>query len=654
MPLVQLFTAREQRARTSQAYIRSAVGERLRVVRHDERDAAGFREILVEQRDEVSGITTSTTILRPDDAVAYRIKTTVTNGSSSPLTLTALSGFSMGFGQSEEHLDEIRLGSARSEWLAENRWADVPVRDVLPRLSLAFHGQDGRGRHAVTSHGAWSTGEYLPVGYLRAADGAALAWQIETSGPWHWELSQARDGGVLSVMGPTDLEHQFAATLQPGETFAGVPATIAVSADGRDGAIAELTRYRRWLRRESGGLDSAPIVYNDFMNTLMGQPSTEALLPLIAAAAEAGVECFCIDAGWYADPAVGDWWATVGEWRESGERFAGGLGAVIEEIHAKGMRSGIWLEPEIVGVLSPIAHSLPEEAFFHRFGTRVVEHERYQLDLRHPAARAHLDATVDRLVSTFGISYFKLDYNINPGVGTEEGTGVAGPATGLLAHTLALTEWIAGVRARHPHVSIENCSSGAMRADYNLLAVTQLQSTSDQQDFLLYPPVAASAPAHIAPEQCGNWAYPAADMTAEEVQFTLVTGLAGRFYLSGFLDRLDDASRQMVARAVQLHASWREWLTRAEPFWPLGLPGWDDETICLGLSDGHVARLFVWDRAAEARTIALPSDVLRRVDGGDVEVVTLAGSGTEWALRLDDGIVLRTVAGPTARVIQLS
>ena len=82
----------------------------------------------------------------------------------------------------------------------------------------------------------------------------------------------------------------------------------------------------------------------------------------------------------------------------------------------------------------------------------------------------------------------------------------------------------------------ENCSSGAMRADFAMLELFDLQSTSDQQDFRLYPPIAAGAPLQMLPEQAGNWAYPQPWMSDEEIAFTMVTGLSGRLYLSGFLD----------------------------------------------------------------------------------------------------------------------
>ncbi|MES9618620.1 hypothetical protein ACPCBX_01585 [Streptomyces tuirus] len=55
---------------------------------------------------------------------------------------------------------------------------------------------------------------------------------------------------------------------------------------------------------------------------------------------------------------------------------------------------------------------LPPEAFFQRDGLRLPEQGRHQLDLRHPAARAHLDKTGDRIAGDRGVGHLKLDYNI--------------------------------------------------------------------------------------------------------------------------------------------------------------------------------------------------------------------------------------------------
>ena len=50
------------------------------------------------------------------------------------------------------------------------------------------------------------------------------------------------------------------------------------------------------------------------------------------------------------------------------------------------------------------------------------------------------------------------------------------------------------------------------------------------------------------PEQAASWAYPQPDMTAEEIAFCLATGLLGRFYLSG-LPQPDDRRAARAGRA---------------------------------------------------------------------------------------------------------
>ncbi|KQR40162.1 alpha-galactosidase [Microbacterium sp. Leaf159] len=643
-PLVEIFTAAEQRARTSQAYVRSALGARLRIEQADATPTDADPEtVTLVQRDALTGLEVTSVLALSGTAV--RVQHTLRGTASDPVVITAVSSATVGFGAGPHAGEQYDLLTARSEWLAENRWHRRALADELPPLSLPIHAQDGRGHATLTSHGAWSTGEHLPVGALVHRDGSAIAWQIESGAGWHVDLSQGLEGLTVSLLGPTDLEHQFARVLAQGDEFLTVPVALAASAQGFEGAIAALTSHRRAIRRVDG--PDLPIVYNDFMNTLMGQPSSEALRPLIRAAAGAGAEVFCIDAGWFADPEIGDWWDTVGEWREAPSRFdEAGLRGIIDEIHAAGMRSGLWLEPEVVGVSSPVAKTLPDDAFFQRFGVRVREHDRYHLDFRHPAARAHLDETVDRIVSEYGVSFVKLDYNINPGAGTEWQAAAAGD--GLLGHIRAFGDWLDDVQRRHPELLIENCSSGAMRADYALLSRTHLQSTTDQQDFRLYPPIAASAPASILPEQAGNWAYPASGMTDAETVFTLVTGLSGRLYLSGFLGELGASQRALVAEAVGLHKTVRGGLAATDPFWPLGLPAWDDDVVCLGLRGTEQSLLFVWDRSEEPRSITIPG-----VDG--VETLFPAGSSVDgWVIdSAGDGIRIATGPGLGARVLRV-
>ncbi|MGX1161324.1 alpha-galactosidase [Arthrobacter sp. SLBN-100] len=626
--LVEILTVEEGRARTSQRYAESTVGKRLRYVSHTAASKGIWYILRVLQRDAETGLEAETVLRAANGASTVQAVTTLRNNGRKRVALQAVTTLALPLlaGHRPAEATTLQLASATSQWLGENQWTLEDLRRSLPDLNLGLHEQDQRGHLLRASTSSWSTGGPLPTAALVDADNQwCWMWQVEHNGGWAWELSETRDALDLALLGPTDDQHNWLHALEPGDKFTTVPAALAVSRDGLHGALAQMTAHRRALR---GHIFSGrpPVIYNDFMNTLMGDPSTDKLLPLITAAAEAGADIFCIDAGWYDDTT--DWWDAVGEWQSSTARFPKGLSEVTDAISSAGMGVGLWLEPEVVGVRSTMAASLPKEAFLQRRGVRVVEHGRYHLDFRHPAARAHLDETVDRLVADFNTVYFKLDYNITAGTGTDLGASSSG--AGLLGHNRAYLDWLDGVKARHPQVIIENCASGAMRQDYALLARLDLQSTSDQQDPLLYPPIAANAFFSVLPEQAANWAYPQPEMDDEEIRFTMATGMLGRMCLSGFLDRMTTGQLALVREAVSLHKEILPEIQASTAFYPSGIPLWNDQWLSVGLRASERDLVTVWQRghAQNELTLHLPrwagqEITLRCLDSGK-------GFETKW------------------------
>ena len=551
---------------------------------------------------------------------AFQAWVELANDGGGPLVIEAVTSFLGGGLPGGGDLADLDLWWADSDWLAEGRWQSRPLREALPDTDRRAQPASPRGCLTFTSTGSWSSAVYLPMGALVSrTTGACWAWQIEHNGAWQWEIGERAGAAYLALLGPADAAHQWRKTLAPGTSFTTVPVSIAVSTDGFEGAVAALTRYRRQLRRPHADHRRLPVVFNDYMNTLMADPTTEKLLPLVSAAAAAGAEYFCIDAGWY-DNGAG-WWDSAGDWAPSAARFPGGLTEVLDHIRAEGMVPGLWLEPEVVGVGTAAARELPAEAFFHRGGVRIAEHGRYHLDLRHPAALRHLDEAVDLLAGDLGIGYLKLDYNIRADPGTDSGGLSAG--AGLLEHNRALLGWLDRVLDRHPGLTIENCASGAMRADYAMLARLQLQSTSDQQDFLRYPVIAAAAPAAITPEQAGIWCYPQPHFSTGEIAFTLCGALLGRIHLSGHLDRMSPAQRELIAGAVSVYKQLRPDLADAVPFWPLGLPRWLDSWVALGMRGRTRSYLLAWRRGPRQAAGSGQALVPGAADGGGPAAVTL-------------------------------
>ena len=170
----------------------------------------------------------------------------------------------------------------------------------------------------------------MPAGAVEEeATGRTLAWQVEHNGGWRWEVGErpnwtaslanlsvsrdeatgrptedhSADGAYVAVLGPTDGFHHWSYTLTASNAFKTIPVTFPV-ANSFDQAFGQLTQHRRAARRSHPQTTISPANSNDYMNTLEGDPTKKAAAP-IAAAADIGCECFCIDAGWYDEPPVG-------------------------------------------------------------------------------------------------------------------------------------------------------------------------------------------------------------------------------------------------------------------------------------------------------------------------------------------------------------
>jgi alpha-galactosidase len=655
-PLVEVSAFGHGRFPGSFRHVDTVLGAGLRYVRHENRVEDGTHRLSIEQVEPTTGLRAVSVFEAHDAVAAFRTWTVLDMVGDGELTVDFVSSFASGcfLPDSGSPVDDLDLVAGDNDWVAESRWSTRPLREVgLARIDRDVQHQPPRSRAQVTNRGSWSTGEKLPTAAVvsRTTD-YAIAWQIEHNGPWTYELGETRHGAYLLLSGPTDQEHQWSTRISASRSFTSVPVSVGVVSGGIDDAFAVLTDQRRAIRANRAADRTMPIVFNDYMNTLMGDPTTAKLLPLIDAAADAGADYFCIDAGWYAE---GHWWDTVGEWQPAASRFPGGIAEVIGRIRDRGMVAGLWLEPEVIGVNSPLAASLPDDAFFSRGGIRWAEHGRHLLDLRSPAAVDHLNRVVDRLIDDYGVGFFKLDYNTMTGAGTD--ATADSPGDGLLQHSRALLRWLDDVQARHPQLLIENCASGAMRMDYAMMARLHIQSTSDQQDPVMYAPIAAAAPASLLPEQAGNWAYPQAGMDSELFTFSLCNAILGRMYLSGYLNRMSERELSAVREAVAAQRTVLETIETSHAVWPLGLPGWEDGWVALGLKPDAGSRpgmhLTLWRRPGSDDRVVLSLPVYR---DRELEVDAFFprqqhGWSWTWDAAAAELTVTAAVPAPSARVL---
>ena len=144
------------------------------------------------------------------------------------------------------------------------------------------------------------------------------------------------------------------------------------------------------------------------------------------------------------------------------------------------MEFGLWFEPGMVNLDSDLARQHPEWLLHNPAHVSTPAHlswrSQYVLDIANPDAYAHVFGQIDALVTALGIDFIKWDHNRDLVESVHNGR------PGTHAQTVALYQLIRELKARHPGLEIESCSSGGARNDLGILEVMDRVWASDSND----------------------------------------------------------------------------------------------------------------------------------------------------------------------------
>jgi alpha-galactosidase len=412
------------------------------------------------------------------------------------------------------------VGTLVGAWSREFTPAEVD----LPAGQLSLGSRQG-----ITSH------TYAPVVTLRSRDaddayGIALAW----SGSWRLAVDAVPFREVVRVSGGIDDE--VGIMLGRGEEFE-TPHLLGVwSPDGPAGVARAWHAYQRELAR---GAEHRPIVYNSWYATGF-DVQVEHQLALADVAAELGVEVFVVDDGWFRGRTSDR--AGLGDWFVDPEKFPDGLEPLIKGVLDRGMRFGLWVEPEAVNPDSDLYRARPD--WVHQ--PLLTLRNQYVLDLGRPEVEAWSGSMLRRLLTEHPISYLKWDMNRAITLG------------GSIRHTQAYYRLMRMLRDEFPHITVEACAGGGGRVDNAVLALSDVVWPSDetgprdrlaiQHGFLsAYPPHVMSSWVTDEPDKL--------DTAPASLEFRFVVAMAGVLGIGADLLAWDAPTR---ARARELVALYRE------------------------------------------------------------------------------------------------
>jgi alpha-galactosidase len=461
-----------------------------------------------------------------------RARSTVTNVAESRYDLLSLT-------------TALPTGPAAAEILdLTGRWC----REQHPQRQALKHGLWLREyRHGRTGHDSSLFTAVGSAGFGNRS-GAVWATHFGFSGNHSSYVEKTASGPAL--IGNAELFSPGECVLAGGESYTTPWTYGAYSARGLDGVT---DTFHRWLRARAVHPHTArPVVLNTW-EAVYFDHDLDSLLELAESAETLGVERFVLDDGWFKrrrDDSRG-----LGDWYVDNDIWPDGLTALIENVRARGMEFGLWVEPEMVNEDSDVIRAHPDWISGPGLGRTPVEWRNQQvIDLVNPDAWDYIFARLDALLSENEISYLKWDQNRDLVEMGHDG------AASTHRQTHAAYRLIDALRRAHPKVEIESCSSGGGRVDLAILERTDRVWASDCNDALERLTIQRWTEAILPPELVGTHVGPTTAHTTSRthaLSFRAIVALFGHFGIEWDLRTLNEVEHAELGQAVALYRAHR-------------------------------------------------------------------------------------------------
>lgn len=364
------------------------------------------------------------------------------------------------------HYATRTLTTLAGQWIGETRLQQRPIvaGTALIESRRGITGASANPWFAIETQAAEQTGEV----YF-----GTLAW----SGNWVIRVT-ADVTGATAISGGIH-EHDFTWLLKGGESFSTPEFVAGFAQDGLNGVRRRLHHYtREQVLPQSQARQARPVLYNSWEATLF-DVTDEGQRKLAERAAQLGVELFVVDDGWF--PARTNDHAGLGDWRPDPHKFPRGLKPLAEYVKSLGMQFGLWVEPEMVNPDSDLYRAHPDWIYYFPKRPRSEARNQLVLNMGREDVQTYLIETLATLVAENDIDFLKWDMNrpiSEPGWPEEVQRG--GEAREIwVRHAQGVYAVMDALRARHPNLVIESCSSGGSRADLGVLRRTDQIWTSD-------------------------------------------------------------------------------------------------------------------------------------------------------------------------------
>ena len=359
----------------------------------------------------------------------------------------------------------------------------------------------------------------------------------------------------VSGINPID----FAWKLEAKDSFDAPEAVMTFSDKGYRGISFNMHDFvREHIVRSKFKSSPRPLLINSWEAAYFNINESK-LLALAGKAADAGMELFVMDDGWF--KGRNDDTSSLGDWTVELKKLPNGISGLAEKIHKLGLQFGIWVEPEMVNEDSDLYRAHPEYAMSIPGRENSLGRNQMLLDLTNPEVIEYVKDSMRAVFKDNGVDYVKWDMNRMFSDVYSKVLPADRQRETAHRYVLGLYDIMETLTSEFPDILFEGCASGGNRFDLGILNYMPQIWASDDTDAIMRT--------HI--QEGYSYGYPMSTVTAHvsacpNHQTLRNTPLDTRFNIAAFgllgyeLNLCELGKEELDAIRVQtsLYKAWRD------------------------------------------------------------------------------------------------
>ena len=386
----------------------------------------------------------------------------IENNCSGSVTINKLMSFSLDLPST--YFDIVTLNGS---WIKEAHESRVPVSEGIYVNSSTVGASSNRHNPAFMLLGKRADEHH----------GSVYGFNLIYSGN-HYSAIEASPAGTTRVMSGIN-PHCFKWVLSPRESFEAPQAIMTYSSQGINRMAQNMHSFvNNNIVRGSYKGKERPVVINNW-EAMMFKFNRQKIISLADKAKKLGIEMLVLDDGWFG--ARNDDHAGLGDWVVNTKKLPGGLKSLADAINKRGMKFGLWFEPECVNQDSDLYRAHPDWAIAVPSRTPSLGRNQMVLDLTRKEVRDYIVNSVHAVLSSANIEYVKWDYNRH--ISDMYSQSLENQGEFYHKYILGIYEVLDRIFHKlHPGILFESCSSGGNRFDLGMLCYSPQIWTSDDTD----------------------------------------------------------------------------------------------------------------------------------------------------------------------------